>query len=203
LSISHDLWRGRVGTDSAQFDPFLTSVSTGFTITPATLRGISGLLGFPRGRAPQQPPAADTTAGGPGLGAGIGAGSNLFGKQGAGGLGAGPAGRAFALRIDYSSNRSRADTALIGRQAGKQFVTLAMNFSPTAHWTASWRSSYDFGTRQFADHFLSFERDLRRWHASFVFSKSANGNFVFSFNIALIDQSDIKFDYDQRTFAQP
>jgi Tat protein translocase TatC len=203
LSISHDLWRGRVGTDSAQFDPFLTSVSTGFTITPATLRGISGLLGFARGRAPQQPPAADTTAGGPGLGAGMGAGSNLFGKQGAGGLGAGPAGRAFALRIDYSSNRSRADTALIGRQAGKQFVTLAMNFSPTAHWTASWRSSYDFGTRQFADHFLSFERDLRRWHASFVFSKSANGNFVFSFNIALIDQSDIKFDYDQRTFAQP
>ena len=82
-------------------------------------------------------------------------------------------------------------------------VILAMTFSPTAHWTANWHTSYDFGTRQFADHFLSFERDLRRWHASFVFSKSANGNFAFSFNIALIDQSDIKFDYDQRTFARP
>jgi hypothetical protein len=105
--------------------------------------------------------------------------------------------------VDYSSHRSRADTGLARRQAGQQFVTLSMNFSPTRNWTASWHSSYDFGTRQFADHFLSFERDLRRWHASFVFSKSANGNIAFSFNIALMDQSDIKFDYDQRTFARP
>jgi hypothetical protein len=82
-------------------------------------------------------------------------------------------------------------------------VTFSMSFSPTANWTASWHSAYDFGTQQFADHFLSFERDLRRWRASFVFSKSANGNFAFSFNIALIDQSDIKFDYDQHTFARP
>jgi Tat protein translocase TatC len=200
LSISHDLWRGRVGTDSAKFDPFLTSVSTGFTVTPATLRGISGLLGFAH-RAP--PPAADTTVVGPGLGPGLGAGPHPFAAPGAGGIGTGGGGRAFALRLDYSSHRSRADTGLARRQAGQQFVTLSMNFSPTRNWTASWRSAYDFGTRQFADHFLSFERDLHRWHASFVFSKSANGNFAFSFNIALMDQTDIKFDYDQRTFARP
>ena len=82
-------------------------------------------------------------------------------------------------------------------------VTLSMTFSPTAQWTATWHSAFDFGTRQFADHFLTFQRDLHRWRASFVFSKSANGNFAFSFNIALIDQSDIKFDYDQHTFAHP
>ena len=197
LSISHDLWRGRVGTDTAKFDPFLTSISTGFTITPATLRGVAGLFGFAsRGTPP--PPATDTAGGG--MGQGMGARSDQFRRQG-GGYGA-PGGRAFSLRMDYSSNRSRTD-APGGNQAGKQMVILTMNFSPTAHWTANWHSSYDFGTRQFADHFLSFERDLRRWRASFVFSRSANGNVAFSFNIALIDQSDIKFDYDQHTFAQP
>ena len=197
LSISHDLWRGRVGTDTAKFDPFLTSISTGFTITPATLRGIGGLLGF-ASRGVQPPPAADTASAG--LGQGVGARSDQFRRQG-GGF-AGPGGRAFSLRMDYSSNRSRTD-APGSNAAGRQMVILTMNFSPTALWTANWHSSYDFGTRQFADHFLSFQRDLRRWRASFVFSRSANGNVAFSFNIALIDQSDIKFDYDQHSFAQP
>ena len=199
LSISHDLWRGRVGTDSAKFDPFLTSVSTGFTITPATVRGVVGLLGFATRHAPAPQPGADSAgAGGPPFGAR----RDPFQRPGMSGLG-GAGGRSFALRVDYTSNRSRADTALVGHLAGRQMVTLAMTFSPTAHWTASWRSAFDFGTQQFADHYLSFQRDLRRWRASFVFSKSANGNFAFSFNIALIDQSDIKFDYDQRTFARP
>ena len=204
LSISHDLWRGRVGTDTAKFDPFLTSVSTGFTITPATLRGVAGLLGLASRAAAPPPPAADTAGRGPGGsglgGQGMGAASNQFQQQG-GGF-AGPAGRAFSLRMDYSSSRSRSD-APGSNAAGRKMVILTMNFSPTAHWTANWHSSYDFGTRQFADHFLSFQRDLRRWRASFVFSRSANGNVAFSFNIALIDQSDIKFDYDQHTFARP
>jgi hypothetical protein len=78
-----------------------------------------------------------------------------------------------------------------------------MAFRPTRNWSASWHTSYDLGTRQFSDHFLSFERDLRRWHASFTFARTASGNVSFSFNIALIDQRDIKFDYDQRSFANP
>ncbi len=210
LSITHDLWRGRVGTDSAKFDPFLTSVSTGFTITPATLRGVAGLLGLVS-RGPHAAPAADSMGGpspgpeggGPGIGGQRLGGRDPFQQQGPFGAGAGGGGRAFSLLVNYTSNHSRADTARVGHQAGKQMVTLSMNFSPTAHWTASWHSAFDFGTRQFADHYLSFQRDLHRWRASFVFTKSANGNFAFSFNIALIDQSDIKFDYDQHTFARP
>jgi len=203
LSITHDLWRGgRVGTDSARFDPFLTSVSTGFTITPATIRGIAGLLGFVA-RGPRPGSTPDTANAAPGVG------GPVFGPQGAGhngafqqqGRGFGSGSRAFSLQATYSSNRARSDTG--GPKPGRQMVRLSMTFSPTANWTASWQSSYDFGTQQFADHYLSFERDLHRWRASFVFSKSANGNFAFSFNIALIDQSDIKFDYDQHTFARP
>src|SRR5260370_27080475 len=64
LSITHDLWKGQVGTDSAKFKPFLQSVSASFTVTPATLQGIGRMLGLrPR---PVQPPAPDTTAPGPG-----------------------------------------------------------------------------------------------------------------------------------------
>ena len=40
---------------------------------------------------------------------------------------------------------------------------------------------------------------LRRWRASFDFLKSPNGNFSFNFNIVLLDESDIKFNYDQQT----
>jgi len=81
-------------------------------------------------------------------------------------------------------------------------VNMNMAFSPTRNWSATWTTSYDFATRQFAQHFVRLDRDLHRWHASFSFSKSANGNFAFSFNITLTDQPDIKFDYDQRSYAR-
>ena len=85
LAITHDLWRGDVGTDTAKFDPFLTSVSTGFTITPATLRGVVGLLGF-ASRGSHPPPAADPA------GVGTGGGGGGGGPGGGGpGLGARPA----------------------------------------------------------------------------------------------------------------
>jgi len=197
LSITHDLWRGDVGSDSARFDPFLTSVSTGFTITPATLQGVGRLLGL-ASRRPAATPTVDSTGGIPPAGQ-----TGPFRPNRTGFTGGGLGGRAFNLQVNYTSNHTRGEAALGANRAGRQFTTLSLNFSPTDHWTASWHSSYDFETRQFADHFLSFQRDLHRWRASFVFSKSANGNFAFSFNIALIDQTDIKFDYDQRTFAAP
>jgi hypothetical protein len=65
FSLTHDLWRGQVGTDTARFDPFLTSVSAGFTITPATIRGLAGLLGL-GGKAPANAPTPPApTPGGP------------------------------------------------------------------------------------------------------------------------------------------
>ena len=78
-----------------------------------------------------------------------------------------------------------------------------MAFSPTPNWSLSWRTSYDFVTQQFAEHYVSLERDLHRWHASFSFVKSPNGNFAFSFYVSLLDEPDVKFDYDQRTYRAP
>src|SRR3989449_5890366 len=86
--------------------------------------------------------------------------------------------------------------------ASQRQATLNMNFSPTALWTASWSTLYDLNTRQFGQHYVRLERDLRRWHASFAFVKSPNGNFAFNFYVALIDQPDIKFDYEQQSLQR-
>ncbi|MDP3911727.1 MAG: twin-arginine translocase subunit TatC [Gemmatimonadales bacterium] len=215
LRISHDLWRGQVGLDTTRFEPFLQSVSTSFSISAATLRGIGGLLGLGRDAPPPPPPAAPQDS----LNTPVTGQTDLFrqydgatprdafGNTAAGGYAGGGsgAGRGFALNLAYSSNRSRNDVTGFGGSGvgGRRVVTMNLSFAPTRNWTASWYTSYDFDTQQFAQHNVRLERDLRRWRASFVFAKSGNGNFVFSFNIALIDQSDIKFDYDQRTFVRP
>jgi hypothetical protein len=57
-------------------------------------------------------------------------------------------------------------------------------------------------TRQFGQHYVRLERDLRRWHASFAFAKSPTGSFAFNFYVALIDQPDIKFDYEQQSLQR-
>ncbi len=210
LSISHDLWRGQVGTDTAKFQPFLQSISASFTVTPATLQGLGRLFGLrPH---PVAAPTPDTTATqcagasndcrryqgssrtqyGPRVpGMGSGGGGNYGGAKG------------FTLGISLSSTRSRYDTTAQLRHApGRQTTNLNLAFSPTRNWTANWSTSYDMGTRQFSYHSLTFQRDLRRWRASFSFNKTAAGNFSFSFNITLTDQPDIKFDYDQNTYVR-
>jgi len=208
LSISHDLWKGQVGTDSAKFDPFLQGISASFTVTPATLQGLGHLFGLrPH---PAAPPAADTTTT-PGSTSDDfrryqGSSRTPYGPRGPGmGIGGGGygGGKGFTLGISLSSSRSRNDTtAQLRHAAGRQTTNLNLSFSPTRNWTANWSTSYDIGTRQFSYHSLTFQRDLRRWRASFSFNKTAAGNFSFSFNITLTDQPDIKFDYDQNTYVQ-
>jgi sec-independent protein translocase protein TatC len=202
LGIVHDLWRGQVGTDTAKFDPFLTSVNASFQITPATIAGLSRLLGLrPR---PVPPPPPDTTQGPQ-------RDSNNFRQyQGATrdpyGMAGGPYGGGgrgqFNLGVTFTSSRNRLDQARDRERAGRETMGLNLSFSPTHNWTATWRTSFDMVTQQFADHSLTFQRDLRRWRASFSFYKTGAGNMAFSFNIVLTDQPDIKMDYDQRTYAQ-
>ena len=206
LSISHDLWKGQVGTDTAKFSPFLQSISASFTVTPATLQGLGRLFGLrPR---PVETPKPDTTT--PPNGSPSddfrryqGSSRSPYGPRGIGGGGGLGGGRGFSLGISLSSSRSRSDTTAQQRHApGRQSTNLNLSFSPTHNWTANWSTSYDMGTRQFSYHSLTFQRDLRRWRASFSFNKTAAGNFSFSFNITLTDQPDIKFDYDQNTYVR-
>lgn len=112
-------------------------------------------------------------------------------------------GRGFTLGVSLSSARNRSDTTpQLKNVPGRRTATLNMSFTPTRNWQANWSTSFDMATRQFSYHALSFQRDMRRWRASFIFNRTATGNFSFSFNITLTDQPDIKFDYDQNTYVR-
>jgi hypothetical protein len=200
----HDLWRGQVGTDSATFDPFLTNMNASFQFTPATIAGLALFVGLRPRPQPVQPPPPDTTQG-----------PQLGGQQDASGFrqyqgatrdesrGTGAYGRQFSLGVGYTSTRTRPIPLIPATdRPGIQSLTLNLAFSPTKNWTATWGTSLNMVTGAFDDHLLTFQRDLRRWRASFSFSKTGAGNLAFSFNITLTDQPDIKMDYDQRTYSQ-
>ena len=208
LRLVHDLWDGPVGRDSSKFAPFLTSVNASFSISPATVRGFAHLLGFHTGAGPAAAPAPAPAAPVPPVGSMPLPTPPLFSgptsSLGAGAGGAG-AGQGFALSVTYTSTRVRPGKDSTGAPipvpavAGQQVLSLNLSFKPTAKWQANWTTTYDRATHTFGEHFLRLERDLHRWHASFAFVKSPNGNFAFTFFVSLLDQPDIKFNYEQQT----
>ena len=74
-----------------------------------------------------------------------------------------------------------------------------LRFSLTEKWAVSWNTQYDFTKHQFAQHYVTLQRDLHDWRAVFAFTQSANGNFAFNFFIALKAEPDLKFDYNKST----
>ena len=206
LQVTHDLWNGQVGLASTRFDPFLQNLSASFSLSSRTLAAIGGLFGIGRPQPTPAPTPTPTPTTGVGPTPRLPLGPRGFGGY-PGGYGAGSGGRGFTLMVQFSSQRAR-ETAAAPQQAassfsgGRQQMTLNMGFSPTANWQASWNTLYDFETKRFPQHFVRLERDLHRWHASFSFSRTASGNFAFSFYVALLDQPDIKFDYDQQSYLR-
>ena len=75
-----------------------------------------------------------------------------------------------------------------------------MTFNITSKWAAVWDTNYDFNARKFGSHDVGLQRELHDWTANFSFNQASNGNFAFSFFIALTAQPDLKFDYDKRTY---
>jgi Tat protein translocase TatC len=204
LATSHDLWEGRAGTEGARFAPFLTTVSTRFALSASTFSRLLALL--TGGRAPDagvsQPAAPPPEQLGPGvspIGGGISTGIRTA-QDIVGGFDT--RGRGLTMSLGYDDQRTRdTSTASTGTPGsrGNRTLSLTTGFSPTRNWNLSWQTQYNFTTSEFGQHMLRLERDLRRWRATFDFVKSPNGNFGFSFHIVLLDQSDIKFNYDQRT----
>ena len=87
-----------------------------------------------------------------------------------------------------------------GGSGANQMLQGSLNFSLTENWDASWRTSYDLLNRNFNDHFITLTRNLHRWEAHFDFTKTATGNWAFRFEVALMDQEDLHFDYSQRSY---
>ncbi len=195
LSLTHDLFEGAVGTDSARFDPFLQSVSASFSVSGNTFRSIASMFGLVRkddGKERRDESVPSTYVAESGRRARPG---SFFSSSQA------PfrAGRAFSASFNYSLSRTRPDP-LVPQAPETQSLGLNTSFSPTAFWSLSWSTQYNITDGVFESHVVRLERDLHEWRAGFNFVKNANGNFAFYFSIYLTDLPDMKFDYDQTTF---
>jgi hypothetical protein len=82
-------------------------------------------------------------------------------------------------------------------------LQIQTSFNLTPKWATQWSTTYDAVRGQFAAQTVSLQRELHDWRAIFNFTQAPNGNFAFSFFIALKSQPDLKFNFDQQTFRRP
>jgi len=95
--------------------------------------------------------------------------------------------------LSYALQRPRGENLPVS-----QMLTGTVTLRPTESWDVSWRTAYDLERKAFNDHTIRLSRDLHRWQANFDFLQTATGNWSFRFEVSLIDNSDLKFDYKQR-----
>ncbi len=201
LNLTHDLWRGTVGSDTAKFDPFLQSVSASFAVSGNTFRSIGsifGLGGKSDGTAGGRRRDAATTPYVAQSGRRARPGSFFSSTQAP----LRSPGRSFTANFNYQLNRSRPSTGGTGTIAttpDRQSLGFSTSFSPTPFWALSWSSQYNITDGTFEDQTVRLERELHEWRAAFSFLRNTNGNFAFYFTIYLTDLPELKFDYDQTT----
>src|SRR5882724_2481527 len=198
LSITHDLWRGVVGTDSAKFDPFLTSLQTNFTLSGSTFRAIGSIFGLAHGgggrrrsvgaRYPEDEQYPYDAEGGR---------PTTFFSANQVSL----PNRPFAVNLSYTLQRTRSipGEAEVPSRKNLNFTT---GLSPTRFWTVQWSAQYNLTDSRFESQSVALQRDLHDWRAQFNFTRNANGNFAVYFSIFLIDLPQLKFDYNQATFER-
>jgi hypothetical protein len=198
LGTTHSLWRGQVGTDTAAFDPFLTRLSARFTITGRTIAGVLGLL---TGRTPAPAEPGEEVADSVPLPPIIpGERTDRLGDQDLDRRRRPGVAGQFSASISYDESRQRPVEAATGPTTEPaRNLGLGLSFSPARNWSVSWTTRYDITAKEFGSHNLRLERDLHRWRATFQFVQAPNGNFAFNFFISLLDQPDIRFQYDQQT----
>jgi Tat protein translocase TatC len=198
LSITHDLWRGQVGTDTAKFDPFLSNVGASFAISGNTLRGLASIFGL-GGKGAQARHGEEEVPSSYVVDAGRRRGPSSFYNTGQVPFTAGA--RGFSANFNYSLSRTR---PIAGVQAGQdqQNLGFSTTFSPTAFWNLSWSSQYNITDGEFESQVVRLERQLHDWRAGFNFVRNANGNFAFYFSIYLMDLPELKYNYNQTTFER-
>jgi hypothetical protein len=195
LSLTHDLWRGDLGSDTSHFAPFLSSVSASFGISGNTLRSIGSIFGLggkgPRRGEEDVPSSYVVDAGRRNRGSFYNSGQVPF----SGG------GRTFTANFNYTLSRERPVPDVTTRP-DQQNLGFSTSFSPTPFWSLSWSSQYNITDNEFESQVVRLERELHEWRAGFNFVRNANGNCAFYFSIYLTDLPDLKFDYNQTTFER-
>jgi sec-independent protein translocase protein TatC len=194
LSLTHDLWRGAVGSDTSKFAPFLSSVSASFAVSGNTFRSIGSLFGLGKGshdRRRDNVPSSYV----------VDAGRRNRSFYNSGQVPFSGGDHTFTANFNYTLSRTRPITG-IETPPAQQNLGFSTNFSPTPFWSLSWSSQYNITDTKFESQVVRLERQLHEWRAGFNFVRNANGNFAFYFSIYLTDLPDLKFDYNQTTFER-
>ena len=201
VSLTHDLWRGVAGSDTARFSPFLSQASANFSLSSRTFRSIGSFFGL-MGRREREPGEPDdaripsyapqrTRPGSPG---------QFYNTDQ---IPLSTQGRGFNAMINYTLSRRRPDPDNpLPTDRGQQNLGLSTIFSPTPFWAVSWQAQYNITDKRFESHVVRLERDLHEWRAAFNFVRNANGNVAFYFSIFLTDLPQLKFDYDQTSLGR-
>lgn len=187
VNMTHDLFEG-TGEDR-EFSPFLAELTGSFSINSAA--GLGGLIGLP-GR-----PGAPARTRFP---RGVDSRYRLADFEGEEELGeelpgAGP----WNLSLTYSLRRTRPEDTQTGEGTETQSLAGTLSLNPTPNWRFQWSTQYNITDKEFGQHLVSLDRDLHRWQASFIFSRSPNGNFLFQVSLMLKDAPELRLDYDEQT----
>jgi hypothetical protein len=110
--------------------------------------------------------------------------------------------------LEQAAAQASNAAATTGGISGAPFIRIpsrdnlqsSVDFHLTPKWAGSWTTNYDFAAHQFGSHIVNLQRDLHDWRAIFSFTQAPNGNFAFSFFIALKAEPDLKFNYDKSTY---
>ncbi len=194
LQITHDLWDREVSSDSAQFSPFLQSVSASFGLSANTFRAIGSLFGL--GKPPQRtgptPGAPPGTLPSSVVGSGGVQQRTLYATNQLSG-----ARRPFSANVNLTISRTRENEQRGIASSSNSTLGFSTSFSPTRFWGVSWQTMYNITNKEFDAQVIRLERDLHDWRAGFNVVKNPNGNFALYFSIHLVDLPDLKLDYNQ------
>lgn len=201
LSVDHELFEDRVDADrrleSREFSPHLASANLGFSFgsTSSIFRWLFGRGGGDDATADvvepddSQPLAFDGVTDESSIVPVTGRDPGQLQSGGRGSTGG------WNANLSYSLQRPRIPN---GNQLLSQMLSGTLRLEPTESWSVSWRTAYDLEAGAFNDHSIRLTRDLHRWQANFDFLQTATGNWTFRFEVTLLDNRDLKFDYKQR-----
>ncbi len=104
--------------------------------------------------------------------------------------------------VDYTQFSSTTAGGSFFRVPPQTSINWRTSFDLTQKWSAQWSTSYDAVRKEFASHQVTLQRDLHDWRAMFGFTQAPNGNFSFTFFVALKAEPDLKFNYDRASYRQ-
>jgi hypothetical protein len=199
VSMDHELWadaKDSVGTlVDRRFAPHLAQVNLSFSLGSSS--ALFRWLGLSRAGADEGPtPPPEGQIGLPGIGGATDESSvvpNAADPRRA--PTAAPSGSVGGWNANFSYSLQRPRD---GSRPASQMITSSFQLQPTEAWALTWQTAYDLERQAFNDHSIRLTRDLHEWQANFDFLQTATGNWSFRFEVALLANRDLKFDYDQQ-----